>query len=356
MSVAVKKRLLLSVALLCGVVAVIVIYSSRYVEKTPYYAQQLDAAKRMNTYMQAVKDTKDALGIATNPNDIFNTGMLGEEFNGITTTLGRLEAKRTTANSDMAAMVVRMFNTVGLQKGSVVGAAFSGSFPAMNLAVLAACESMGVSIIYIPSVGSSTYGANNPNLTFPEMTHMLYTKGLLSTDSAVVTMGGGQDIGIGMDEIMRNTIEERLKSQGMVVLKEPDYNKNIESRIKIYNKSGMPDCFVSVGGNITSLGNSEKYSFQETGLVFPEASSNNITDSSGLLSRYLAMGVPVINLLNIKKTVLEFGLPYDPVVLQAPGEAAVYYTQAYKKPLIVFSLLIVTILLVLYRCLQKEFG
>ncbi len=42
--------------------------------------------------------------------------------------------------------------------GDTVGAGFSGSFPAMDLAVIAACQVMGVELIYISSVGHPPTG------------------------------------------------------------------------------------------------------------------------------------------------------------------------------------------------------
>ena len=41
--------------------------------------------------------------------------------------------------------------------GDRVGAAFSGSFPGLNLAVLSACQVMEVELVYICSAGASTY-------------------------------------------------------------------------------------------------------------------------------------------------------------------------------------------------------
>mgnify|MGYP006922432819 CR=1 FL=1 len=42
-----------------------------------------------------------------------------------------------------------------------------------------------------------------------------------------------------------------------------------------------------------------------------------------------AEGLPVIHLLNTKQLAADYGLPYDPQRLPAPGESAVYHTAGY---------------------------
>ena len=161
---------------LCAAVALLAVGATAATGRaapTPYYQVQLEAAGRMQACMDAVKGYKAERDIPLSPEDTHQTGMIGEEFNLLTTTLGEIGAKRTTANSDMAALAVKLLHQAGVQPGDTVGAGFSGSFPAMNLAVLTACDAMDVQVVYIVSMGSSVYGANNPDLTFPEMAWML---------------------------------------------------------------------------------------------------------------------------------------------------------------------------------------
>ena len=58
-----------------------------------------------------------------------------------------------------------------------------------------------------------------------------------------------------------------------------------------------------------------------------------VDEKRGLLERYNEDGLPVIYLLNIKRLVAEYGLPYDPQELPAIGESAVYYETVYRRPL-----------------------
>ena len=158
--------LLAAVLLLLTAAAALARQSARPV-RTEYYETQVEAARRLEKCFEAVRGYKSELGIPMSEDDLHQTGMIGLPYTGITTTQGALEAKRTTAWPDMAALCVRMLYEAGVRPGDTVGAGFSGSFPGMDLAVVTACESMGVRLVCIASVGASTYGANNPELTFP---------------------------------------------------------------------------------------------------------------------------------------------------------------------------------------------
>lgn len=49
---------------------------------------------------------------------------------------------------------------------------------------------MNVKVIYIASMGASTFGANQPQFTFPDMVCRLYLDGRLQTPPALITPGG----------------------------------------------------------------------------------------------------------------------------------------------------------------------
>ena len=146
---------------------------------TEDYEIKLLAAQKLQGWMDNIRDYKLEAGLSLTPYDTHQTGMIGDEYTPITTSLGSEEAKRTTANPDMAALLVQMLTEAGVKSGDTIGAGFSGSFPTLNLAVLAAGEAMNVKVIYIASMGASTFGANQPQFTFPDMVCRLYLDGSL---------------------------------------------------------------------------------------------------------------------------------------------------------------------------------
>lgn len=297
---------------------------------TEYYDTQVRAAQQLERCFEAVRGYKAERNIPLSQEDYHATGMIGEPYTGITTTLGAVEAKRTTAWPDMAALCVRLLYEAGVRPGDRVGGGFSGSFPGMDLALVAACESMDVELVCIASVGASTYGANNPELTFPEMLCLLERDGLIRTQSAAVTMGGNQDVGTDMEQETAAEIRSRLRALGLDLVEEPDYAANLAWRESLYRELGPIDCFVAVGGNVTSLGRGESGISLGQGVLRPQRQPR-LDGDSGLVQRYLVQGLPVINLLNIKKLTADYGLPYDPVDWPPVGQSAVYYRQEYPK-------------------------
>ncbi|MBE6973299.1 MAG: poly-gamma-glutamate system protein [Ruminococcaceae bacterium] len=312
-------------------------YQSATLSKNEYYEIQVEAAGRLERYFAAVRGYREELGIPLSEDDIHKTGMIGLPYTGITTTSGALEAKRTAAWPDMAALCVRMLFEAGVRPGDTVGAGFSGSFPGMNLAVVAACESMNVELVCICSVGASTYGANNPELTFPEMMYRLNQSGLVHTQSAAVTMGGHQDVGSDMDQELADQIRQRLTDLGLDLVENADFHENLELREALYLQDGPINCFVAVGGNLTSLGRGEAGVSLGQGVLHPERSLR-VDASSGLVQRYLARGIPVINLLNVKKIMADYSMPYDPLQWPPIGQSAVYSHIRYESGWILLGL------------------
>lgn len=320
---------LMAAALALLILSALLTHQSAAVAQNEYYEIQVDAAHRLERCFAAVRGYKEELGIPLSEDDLHETGMIGLPYTGITTTFGALEAKRTTAWPDMAALCVRMLYEAGIRPGDTVGAGFSGSFPGMNLAVAAACESMDINLVCISSVGASTYGANNPELTFPEMLYRLNQDGLLQTQSVAVTMGGYQDVGSDMDPELASQIKQRLTDLGLDLVEDPDFQSNLELREALYLQDGPIRCFVAVGGNLTSLGKGEAGISLGQGVLLP-GRTVRVDASSGLVQRYLARGVPVINLLNIKKIMADYSMPYDPPQWPPIGQSAVYSDIRYE--------------------------
>ena len=342
-----RQRRIVALLLACCVAvgcALAAAWAGRTRVRTPCADAQLEAARLLEECFRRVRGYREELGIPLSELDHHQTGLIGESYTGITTTLGAIEAKRTTAWPDMGALCVRLLSQAGLEPGDTVGAGFSGSFPAMDLAVIAACQVMGLKLIYISSVGASTYGANDPRLTFPEMAHRLVEDGVLETDSALVTLGGGQDVGGGMEPALVEEISARLRAAGLELMEEPDYQKNLARRQALYRQLGPIDCFVAVGGNVTSMGRGEVGIGLGQGLLEPGRRVRLVEDS-GLVQRYLAGGIPVINLLNVKQLVSEYDMPYDPVQWPEPGESGVYYQLRYPPQPIAAGVLAAAVLL-----------
>ena len=313
-------------------------WSVRTVPKRHYEAM-VQAAEQMESCMAELKAERLRRGIPIDEGtDRFATGLLGTDFTAITTTLGNLEAKRTSCQPDMAALVCDLYVRAGVQAGDRVAVCSTGSFPALNLAALCAAEALGAEPVMIVSIGASTYGANIPAFTAPEMLYHLYEAGLVATAPAGVTLGGDDDLGLNMGAVFfpdeaeaLQTALDRMEGAGIVVTQIPDRQANLHWRESLY---GDVSCFVSVGGHNMALGDhGEGYGLGQ-GLI-----QRKVTDGEDyLMGHYLALGVPCVGLLNVKQLCAEYGLSFDPAALEKVGQSHIYYEKAYPRALLLVAL------------------
>lgn len=299
--------------------------------RTPDYEQKIAAATLAEECFSAVKQLKLDMGIPLNTaSDINETGLIGQDYSLITTTLGDLPSKRTSTNPNMAALVVDMFNELELQPGDKIAVNCSGSFPALNIAVLCAAEVLELDPFMISSFGASTHGANDPELTYLDMEYYLYENGYLSNKSDYFSIGGNLDIGTDMNAELTAEIVARLKADGYPFIYDEDLFHNIEHRYALYNEGAPVKCFVNVGGNDASFGDSIVMVHAAGGILTELSERDN---SIGLVQLYLKDNIPVVHLLNLKGMVADYGMPFDPAPLPKVGDGGVYYDYEYNKPL-----------------------
>lgn len=346
----VKQWLLLSASLAAAVVTVVLCVLLAKPVKKRSYDTAVAAAEQMQLCMDAIRAEKAARGIEMPPEDTFGTGLIGEDYNFITTTLGDISAKRTTADPNMAAVMVFMLEEAGLRRGDRLGCNMSGSFPSMNIAVLCACDALGIEPVYICSCGSSSWGANDPGFSFPEMAVLLYERGLVSAPPALITPGGGDDVGGGVDSDMFAEIWQRTEALHYPTMTEPDYAANLAARRAVFDAAGI-DCFIAVGGNITSLGYNMISGVIGQGILNERISSLN--GKSGLLEIYLHEGLPTLLILNIRRLAADCGFAFDPDSLLPIGSGSIYYETRYPLAAVAAGLAVSLAVLVIFRKEQK---
>lgn len=327
-----RKQVCYALLLLFLAAAAFVIYLTGNRVRLPY-ADQMEAASRLHVkVVQAVKEERLARGYALVPEDRLQLGLLGEEITDITTSIGNLEAKRTSQLPDMAALCVRLLEEAGVKKGDTVGACFSASFPGADLALLCAAEVMEVRLIYSATIGASNFGATLPGYVLPEMIQTAVDAGLLSTMPQMVSMGGDEDRGKNMIGVILEETEEieamktRLREEGFTLLEFDSFEADIAYRMQ---QMGEIAAFVNVGGNILGIGNNEAALSFGQGLLKP--SKPALSAKSGLVEQYLAKGVPTVHFLNLKQLCMETGVPFDPVSIPEIGTSEVYYSHDYSK-------------------------
>lgn len=290
--------------------------------KSPYYKEMVVAANKMKNLTEEIKREKINRGIEIDKNiDINMTGLMGEEWSGISTTLGNEEAKRSSINPDFAALVVKKFRELDLKSGDVVAVNMSSSFPALNLAVLSALDTLDLKGVIINSVGSSNYGGNIEEFNYLDMERFLISKGLLKNKTIAYSLGGIDDIG---KEFESSTIERiKDKNRELKFFYNEDFQKNLEERYKFYKNFREIKAFVNVGGNLLALGKNAAEIVSNSNVILNNEDKKII--KGGLVGKFMQEDTPVIYLLNVKGIAMNNGIPFDPIPLPEIGTSSLYF-------------------------------
>ncbi len=276
-------------------------------------ARATDASRIMREAEAAVRAAKARAGVTSDAGRDAS-GLIGNELTPLATTLGNLEAKRTATNPVWAAVLTRRLSAEGIGQGDVIAAGFSGSFPGLNLAVMAAAHALGANLIAVSSVTASTWGANQPGFTWPEIECRVVASGLLPRASIVVTAGGDDDNALGLEPDAR-ALAARIRDDsaaclGAATLRPSDFRDAVRQRLSAYRRAagGRPIVlYVNVGGTSASLGRSNAVLRLRSGFVAPVPFDRS--DERGVMARFAEQGVRVLTLLNIRDLAIRWGVP-----------------------------------------------
>jgi poly-gamma-glutamate system protein len=318
--------------------------ATRTIEPCAYADVAEAAAVRMAEATRILKAELLEEGIAIETGlDPNKTGLIGPEWTPLTTTLGDLEAKRSTLNPNFAALLVRYFHDAGLKEGDMIAIGASGSFPGLLVATLCAAREMGLNTMTIASFGASTYGATRPEFSIAKMLRVLSAASVVPDSLIAVSPGGDGDYGENpMFEDSRAIVDRLAKESGARFIRfdPPDLEASIRERLGLYeDRAGGREiaCFVNIGGASANSGTSSYTLDFPQGLVL-DPPRIPLSATRGLVYEFAARGVPVINLLNVRRLAEENGLPFDPIPLPAPGEGGVYSDAAYEPAAIALAL------------------
>ena len=289
-------------------------------------SDMLQASELMSDAVEILKRCRTEKDLSPNlPGDINLTGLLGLEFSEITTSVGQLEAKRTSFNPNFAGLVVMLLQRAGVKSGDTIAVGASGSFPALTLAVCAASEVMEIKALIIGSLGASQWGANLPDFHWLKMYECLFENGIYSSRPIAVSLGGDRDIGENMQQEGRSGLLEDIEKSQLEFIYESDLPANVALRLSLYEQAASGAeirAFINIGGSFANIGTDSKILNLRPGLTkvrkFP------VSERQGVLFAMANRGIPIIHLLYLQGLVKKYGLPWDPVPLPRSGEGQMY--------------------------------
>ena len=253
-----KSNIVLGVLSLLSLLAFIAVENSKVDARQDYYEEKLEAAQLAQKAAEYIKNYRLQKGVFVDAvNDPNETALIGQEYTMVTTDRGDIEAKLSSTNPNFAAVVVQMLKEAEVEKGDNVTVAMTGSFPALNIAVLAALKTLDLNPIVISSVGASNFGANDPHFTWLDMEMILEKGNVFDCRSVAASMGGGADRGRGLSPEGRDLLKQAVERNGIPFIHEDHLENSIEQRMQIYNKEAKGkgiQAFINIGGGIASLG------------------------------------------------------------------------------------------------------
>jgi len=346
------KRLGIGAAL--SVVALVICEASNRWVPLPDRQTRMAAATRMASCEAALAAEKRSRGVPVRvQDDPAGTGLIGPPHSAIVTDNSTVEVKRTAANPNLAAAVVRLLSDLGVGPGDPVAISMTGSMPGANLAVLTATEAIGARAAVVVSVGPSMWGASDPEFTWLDMEAALRAKGLLRTMPLFATPGGQADNARGLPAEAVKLMRASADRNGTRLVRPVTVAQAVELRLSAFRQAlgGPPKAFVNVGGGAASYGTAFNATIAPGPVIQPDFAST--LEPSGVMYEMLSTGVPVINLHQMTDVARSLGLPLD-YVEQAPlGEPKSLYA-AKRRPLTV--LVPVTVVLVLALVLLLRIG
>ncbi|MEM6962609.1 MAG: poly-gamma-glutamate system protein, partial [Myxococcota bacterium] len=256
--------------------------------------------------------------------DPSGSGLIGPAHTPIVSNEGHLTAKQTSANPNFSAAFVDMLIKAGVRRGDLVAANMTGSFPAMNIAMCAAFEVLGITPVIVSSVAASEYGATHPELTWLDMERSLFERELFSFRSRAVTLGGVLDMARDHSEEGVDLLRAAIDRSGIAPMYPASFEEAVRMRLDLFDQvRGDRDyaAYINIGGGTASVGTaSDKRHFS--------AGVNTRVpielERSSVMRHYLERNIPVIHISHIAEIARYYGLPETPVETPSPGSGGVF--------------------------------
>ena len=311
-----------------------------------YFSEKMEAVTLTRAGLDAIREARLGLGepidVDIDPNE---TGLIGGVMSLITTSRADREKKVAALDPNLAAVFVELLKLDGVGEGDLVAVAVTGAFPLLNAAVLAAIETVGATPVTITSVGSSSWGANDPDLTWLDMESVLIEQGILRHRSVAASRGGRVDLGRVLSAEGRALIDSAAVRNGVPLIDEPTLDESIARRMAIYEEAaGGADyaAYVNVGGGRASTGSRKAYKELRPG-VSRNLGTNDL-QSRGTLFRMAQRGMPVLHVPSAEYFIKEGDLATDcltkdgdlvttPTPLPEVGIGGIFFRDTYNVPL-----------------------
>lgn len=317
---------------LAAIAALVVVETFTRQEASDYYDEMLSASRLVQQSIETLRPIRGRIEPINPDVDPLRSGLIGISTSPITSNSGDLESKQATINPNWAAAVIRLMVDAGVEPGDHVAVAVSGSFPALNLAVYTALQSMQVEPVIIVSGSASQWGSNVPGFAWMDITRELRDAQLIDIKARAATLGGIEDRGIGLNERGIQSIREAADKAGIELIVPESYEEAVAERIRVYHEAADGEsitALINVGGGTATTGPNNIDHYFGSGLI--RSAPAGAFRVPSVMGHFLEQGVPIINFSGIRNLATEFGLPYPPERMESIGSGGAYRAESYQR-------------------------
>ncbi|HRY83883.1 MAG TPA: poly-gamma-glutamate system protein [Candidatus Cloacimonadota bacterium] len=324
--------------------------SSYIIVKTENYDTKVSASILMKTFMDSLKTEIVSRGIEIDPiDDPLKSGLIGTRVSSITTDKGLLSEKQAAINPNLAAVFVEEFTKLRLNPGDYIAVGSTGSNPAVNLALYAAIKTMRLKPVIITAVSSASYGANKEMMTWLDMEASLRRKKLIDFSSSYASLGGKEDLGIGLSDNGIKSLQEAMQRNVVPQIIGSDLKSNIETRMAAY-QDYLPEntrfkAFVNIGAGLANVGSEPNAKLIPEGINHKLAERNYETEGVAMLMA--KNNVPVLNFRRVLRWTKKYDLPSELTQMPKAGEGKVFSSRVHNVWISAVCLLLLVIAVII---------
>ncbi len=334
----IKRTSVLVFVAVINLLLVYISYISYEFKAFEHYDAKIKSAQIMKDALRSTRnfsnDKITSVSTQSLSYDRFNSGIIGVDStsSSITTKEGSLYSKVAVTNPNFSALFIQLFSEIDSSllnpnKVDTIAVSYTGSFPGANIALLAACKAVNIYPVIISSIGSSSWGANQINMTWADIENHLYGN-IFEYRSSAFSLGGDQDRADELSADIKELLKMRIADNNYSIIESSSLSESIEKRMELYlAKSKNYKAYVSIGGSAASLGDSttmrlflpglnlEKDSDMEEAInnAFDEdLIDKDINDIIPVIQKFSEeLNIPVINIKNINNLCDWYDLPYS---------------------------------------------
>ena len=315
------------------------------------YEVKLASARLAGQAFKVVRDYRTGQGVPIDSvNDPNGTGLVGLEFTPTTYGRSDLSDALTTTNPNFSAALVEMLHRVGVRRGDTIAVSWDGTYPALNIQLLAVVRSMDIEPVIVTAQSSGMWGANYPGLSWLDIERLLCRSGLWGYRSRFATLGGETDDGRGLSPEGRATLAADAESAGVPLVVPASLEQAVARRAAEF---GRARALVSIGRAVADVGDARA---RIPSRVI--ADDNRHVEYGGLIGVMRQRRTPVVHIANPSQVALDYHLPVTPVPMPEPGKGRLFFERRYSAVLagIFAGILLVLLGLVVRYDFEWHFG